>query len=371
MTRESRSWDFGDLDGYIREGEPGRKRRADNWQTAIGLQAVDGLSTSDYLLDTAKKHIEGHIDIDEAQRRIDSYYEERSDRGEVEGSSEADRVSARIAKLLGESAFTFSPVQLQTIHRRLFDKVLPQAGQYRTYNITKSEWVLKGETVLYASHDSIEDTLRYDFAQEHGFSYVGLAQKEVARHLARFVAGIWQIHPFGEGNTRTTAVFVIKYLRAMGYKVDNEPFKRHSWYFRNALVRANYEDVTKGVSPTTTYLERFFDNLLCAEQYELKNRYLHLDWHSKRTDGVCAVCLPTTTPKRTPTTQETTQEHIPTTQESIMSLLEANPSLSARQLSEGLGISFDGVRYHLARLRKTGIIRHEGPTKGGRWVVSR
>lgn len=199
-------WDFGDLDGYIREGEPGRAERADNWQTAIGLQAVDGLTTSDYLLETAREHIEGRIDIAEVQRRIRSYYDERAGREEIEGEQEADVVSSRIAELLGERAFTLSPIELCDIHRRFFDQLLPRAGKYRNYNITKKEWVLKGETVYYAACGTIEETLRYDFTQEHNYSYANRSSVDIAHHIARFVSGIWQIHPFSEGNTRTTAV---------------------------------------------------------------------------------------------------------------------------------------------------------------------
>ncbi|MBR3315312.1 MAG: Fic family protein [Atopobiaceae bacterium] len=182
----------------------------------------------------------------------------------------------------GERAFTLSPFELCDIHRRLFDQVLPRAGKYRNYNVTKKEWVLKGETVYYATCGTIEETLRYDFTQERNYSYAGLSGIDIAHHVAKFVSEVWQIHPFGEGNTRTTAVFAIKYLRSMGYRVDNEPFKNHSWYFRNALVRANYEDVTQGVSPEMVYLERFFENLLCGVRHELRNRYLHLDWPQKQ-----------------------------------------------------------------------------------------
>ena len=359
---ERAHWDFGDLDGYLRQGEPDRAERADNWQVAIGLQAVDGLKPSAYLLETAREHIEGRIDIDEVQRRILSYYDERAGREEVEGEREADVVSSRIAEILGERTFTFSPVQLQTIHRRLFDQVLPHAGKYRTYNITKKEWVLKGETVFYAAYDSIPDTLRYDFAQERSFSYVNLSSDEVVSHVARFVSGIWQIHPFSEGNTRTTAVFAIQYLRSMGYEVDNGLFKEHSWYFRNALVRANYEDVTRGIAPQMLYLERFFENLLCGTNHELRNRCLHLDWNERQA----------ATQETGNTTQEagnTTQETTGSTRDLILKMLRADPGLTAQQLANDLGISFDGVRYHLAKLRKEGTIHHEGPRKGGRWVV--
>ena len=278
------SWQI-DLEEYILEGEPDRAQRAGNWQTAIGLQAVDGLTTSDYLLETAKEHIDGRIDIAEAQRRIKSYYEEHASREEVEQSHEADTVSSRISEILGERAFTFSPTELRTIHRRLFHEVLPRSGEYRTYNITKKEWVLEGDTVYYASHGAIEETLAYDFAQERAFEYAGLGKADVVRHISSFTSDIWQIHPFSEGNTRTTAVFMIKYLRTMGYRVGNGPFERHSWFFRNALVRANYEDVLNGIAPTTRFLEEFFENLLYDAHNELKNRYLHIDWLAAREDA--------------------------------------------------------------------------------------
>ena len=346
---ERSAWQFGDLDGYIRQGEPGQAARADNWRVAIGLQAVDGLKTSPYLLETAKEHIEGRIDIAEAQRRIRTYYEERGGREEPEGSEEADTVSSRIAEILGEQAFTFSPVQLQTIHKRLFDQVLPRAGKYRTYNIAKQEWVLKGATVYYASADSIAETLAYDFAQEREFSYAGLSKADIVRRLAQFVSGIWQIHPFAEGNTRTTAVFTILYLRSMGYDVDNEPFKEHSWYFRNALVRANYEDVARGVSPTAVYLERFFENQLCGAHHELKNRYLHLDWPVKPV-GVDAA--PQVTPQVTPQVAR------------LLGVLGDN-EMSARDLMRELGLRDrkNFVRLYLDPALESGAIERTIPDK--------
>ncbi|MBO7410654.1 MAG: Fic family protein [Ottowia sp.] len=352
--REQDAWQF-ELDAYIREGEPGRAQRAANWQTAIGLQAVDGLQISSYLLETAKAHIEGFIGVAEAQQRIDDYYKAaRASRKNVEGFEEADTVSSRMAELLGERAFTFSPAQLQAIHRRLFARVLSGAGEYRTCNITKKEWVLKGDTVYYASHDSIADTLEYDFAQERKFDYRGLRKREAVQHIAAFIAGIWQIHPFSEGNTRTTAVFAIKYLSSFGYTADNTPVKQHSWYFRNALVRANYENLAKGIHRERRFLDRFFENLLLGTQHELKNQHILIDWHH-------AAHHPT---------QETPPQATLSTRDRILALLQSHPEATARQLAQTLGITFDGVRYHLAQLRKAGILRREGATKGGRWVVS-
>ena len=195
----NKNWQF-ELEEYIKQGEPERAEKSEAWQTAIGLQAVDGLKTSDYLLDTAKDHIEGKITIDEAQRRIHSYYEQRTTRTETENETkEADIVSARITKLLGEKAFQFSPAEWITIHRRLFEGVFDHAGQIRQYNISKKEWILNGETVIYADWGSIKDTLDYDFATEKQFSYEGLSVEASVKHLAKFASDIWQIHPFGEG----------------------------------------------------------------------------------------------------------------------------------------------------------------------------
>ncbi len=270
----SKPWQF-DLEEYIRQGEPGKTEKSYAWKTAIGLQDVDGLETSQYLLETAKEHIEGTIDIATARNRIDQYYECRREREEDEQETEeADRVAARIAEVLGEKTFQFSPAEFIMIHKRLFSGIYHHAGMLRTYNITKKEWVLQGETVLYASADSIKATLEYDFSREKEFSYQGLPLAEAVRHLAKFTSDIWQIHPFCEGNTRTTAVFMIKYLKTFGFSISNDAFADHSWYFRNALVRANYNHLEKRIHATTEYLEYFFENLLLGAQHELKNRYL-------------------------------------------------------------------------------------------------
>ena len=270
-------WQF-DLEEYIRQGEAGKAEKSCAWKTAIGLQDVDGLQTSAYLLETAKEHIEGYIDIDTARKRIDSYYETRTERREEEkGTEEADRVAARITQILSEKTFQFSPAEYRMIHKRLFFGIYDHAGMTRTYNITKKEWVLHGKSVFYASADSINATLEYDFGQEKQFSYKGLSLQESVRHLAKFTSDIWQIHPFCEGNTRTTAVFIVKYLKTFGFHINNDAFAEHSWYFRNALVRANYNDLTRGIHATTEYLEHFFGNLLLGTEYELKNRNLVID----------------------------------------------------------------------------------------------
>lgn len=270
---------YEDLNEYIKLGEPKLEEKTVAWQTAIGLQAVDGLTTSGYLLETAKENIEGKITIKEANARISNYYEERSDRHVIEDTTkEADIVAGRITALLAEKAFSFTPAAWMSIHRYLFKDVFMHAGEIRTYNISKNEWVLNGKSVFYASYDSIPMTMEYDFKTEKAFSYQNLSRNEIIKHLAQFTCDIWQIHPFGEGNTRSTAVFIIKYLNSLGYFIGHECFDKNSWYFRNALVRANYNDFQNDIYATTIYLEKFFENLLFGGKNELKNRYLHIDW---------------------------------------------------------------------------------------------
>lgn len=264
-----------DFDEYIVASEPHKRERAEAWKVAIGLQAVDGLQVSEYLKQTARRHIEGEITIDEAKELVKQYYVSKTQHDDDEdGKQEADRVSANIAKIINERAFTFSTTGLISIHRNLFSGVFKHAGQLRDYDITKNEWVLRGDTVLYGRWQDLRMALDYDIEKEKQFDYKGLSMEEVIAHLSRFVSGIWQTHPFREGNTRTTAVFTIKYLQSIGFKADNSMFEEHSWYFRNALVRANYKNVAKGISQDSHFLELFFRNLLMGETNELKNRYL-------------------------------------------------------------------------------------------------
>lgn len=276
-----------DFDEYLRQGEPSQKEKASIWQTAIGLQAVDGLQTSDYLKVTACKHIEGEIDIDEVRELIKSYYQSKTLRkSDDDDKQEADKVSANIAKILSSQTLDFSKGGYISVHRRVFEGVFKHAGKLRDYDITKREWVLDGDTVNYLNWEDLGRAIEYDIGQEKDFSYKGISTDAIIEHIARFVSGLWQIHAFCEGNTRTTAVFTILYLRSIGFKVNNSLFARHSWYFRNALVRANYKNVLKGIDYTPMYLERFFRNLLLGEQWDLRNRYLHIhasgEWEIQR-----------------------------------------------------------------------------------------
>ena len=264
-----------DFDEYIRQGEPLKCEKGLAWQTAIGLQAVDGLKPSEYLLQTARKDIEGEIGIDDVERLVASYYESKEVRTEQdEQSREADLAATNIRKLLAEKTFAFSLVGLTAIHRRIFTGIFDFAGEIREHNITKKEWVLRGDTVLYVSAPDISRAIEYDLEQERQFDYSQTDLNGFVSHFSKFVSGLWQIHPFREGNTRTTAVFAIMYLRSLGFDVQNDMFANHSWYFRNALVRANYQNVQKGIKREPAFLEQFFRNLLLGEHHELRNRLM-------------------------------------------------------------------------------------------------
>ena len=355
-----KNWQF-ELEEYIRQGEPGKTEKSDAWRTAIGLQAVDGLTTSEYLLDTAKEHIEGNISIDEAQERIQSYYEQRTERTEIEDATkEADIVSARIAKLLGEKSFQFSPAEWMTIHRRLFEGVFKHAGQVRTYNITKKEWVLNGDTVIYADFNSIRDTLDYDFATEKQFSYEGLSVEAAVKHLAKFASDIWQIHPFCEGNTRATAVFMIKYMKTFGFRVNNDAFQKNSWYFRNALVRANYNNLQKGIHSTTKFLEMFFANLLLETNHELKNRYMHVDYVDSEKSPSAKIEVP----KCQFGTLDFTLEEL-----ALLELIVKNPSITQQELADISGKSLRTVKRLMKSLQDKNYIRRESGKRYGKWEV--
>jgi len=333
------------FDEYLRQGEPNKAEKAIVWKTAIGLQQVDGLKPSEYLIEIAKQNIEGDITIDEVKKRIECYYQQHPTQTDEDRTEEADKVSARIAEMLGEQTFTFSPAEYLAIHRRLFTGIYKFAGKIRDYNITKKEWVLNGETVLYASADSLNATLEYDFEQERKFSYKGLSEQEFIEHMAHFISSLWQIHIFGEGNTRTTAIFLIKYLRKLGFKnVNNDLFANHSWYFRNALVRANYEDLSSGIYRTKKFLNHFLSNLLLKENYLLKNREIHI--------------LADTVKSQTDTVNDT-----------VFSLINKDRKITANEISERLKMSLSTVRRKIKDLRNNGKIERIGSDKTGHWKI--
>ena len=331
------------FDEYIRQGEPAQKEKAGYWQTAIGLQAVDGLKVSDYLQDTARRHIDGDITIDQARELVNQYYLTKAAHdADDEGKEEADRVSSNIVKVLSTPTFDFTTGGYQSVHRRVFEGVMNHAGEFRTYDITKKEWVLEGDTVLYLNWEDLRRALDYDLEQERTFPYKGKSRDEMIGHLTQFVSGLWQIHPFAEGNTRTTAVFTIQYLRSLGFDVDNNQFAKHSWYFRNALVRANYHNIAKGIDYTPIYLERFFRNLLLREQWDLRNRYLHInpteEWSVQPN-----LAYPSSTeqaPRKYPTSTPQVQDKLHTDNRNVIRLLLAlgEQELSIKEIMEGLGL---------------------------------
>ena len=371
-----------DFDSYILQSEPDQQENGKLWQTAIGLQQVDWLTPSKYLYETAKRNIDGEITIEEAKQLIDSYYETRQGRiREDDDAEEADKVSVRIREILAEKTFSFTPDLLLSIHKRLFSGVFykVKAGHFRDYNISKREWVLDGESVLYANADMIRQTLEYDFGQEKAFDYSKLSREEAVKHLTRFIANIWQIHPFGDalvpqgtnvnnfhsckrrgaayGNTRTTAVFTIKYLISLGFDVNNEPFEKNSWYFRNALVRANYTNMNKGIYMNTEYLEKFFRNLLLGESNELKNRYCHIKYNGK---------VAINTPKSSDKTA--TKEK---SSDIIVNYLKENDSINNSTAREITGLTAPAVRKIFKKLEAEGLIAGTGENKNRTYSLKR
>lgn len=332
-----------DFDEYIRQGEPDKKEKATLWRTAIGLQAVDGLKTSEYLKETARKHIEGEIDIDQARELIKTYYQSKQSREpDDDQMQEADKVSANITKILASASLDFSSQGIISLHRRIFEGVFKHAGKIRDYDITKKEWVLENDTVHYLNWEDLRRALDYDIEQERSFSYKGLTKDNLISHITQFISGIWQIHAFCEGNTRTTAVFTILYLRDIGFQVNNDMFADHSWYFRNALVRANYRNAVKGIDYAPVYLERFFRNLLLGEQWDLRNRYLHI--HPSQEWSVQPnLADPTSTassPDKYPTSTRQASDKLHTDNANIIKLVYAinDKQLSVKEMLAEMGL---------------------------------
>lgn len=341
---------------YLREKEPQKKEKGYAWHTAIGLQAVDGLKTSEYLVDTAKRNIEGDITFEEANKLINSYYKENVKQTENDRTEEADKVSVRIAQLLSEKSFVLSPAQYISIHARLFEGIYKHAGKIRDYNIEKAEWVLDGDSVMYGGALDLKATLDYDISKEREFSYKDLSADRVINHLATFVSRLWQIHIFSEGNTRTTAVFFIKYLRTLGFDVANDIFAQNAWYFRNALVRANYNNIQKGIHETTDFLERFLRNLLLGENNELKNRNLH-------------ICYTLEAPKCQKQTQNVTLD-VTLEETLVLNLLKKEPKITQEEIAKSINKSSRTVKRITDSLKEKGVISREGGKRFGFWKVN-
>ena len=299
-------------------------------KTGIGLQDVDQLKNSTNFLIESDRYIKGEISLEDLGNIISSYYKNKIDN--EERTEEADKVSIRIAKIISENSFTFTVGQLLTIHKILFDGLLSHPGELRKYNFTKKEWVLDGESVTYGDYRELEAILRYDFEQEKKFSYKGLCMDEIIEHLAIFISNLWQIHPFEEGNTRTVAVFFIKYLRSLGFDVTNDTFAKNSWYFRNSLVRANYNNINKGIFEDRSYLIKFLRNLILGEKNVLKNRELHV--------------------KETKTATENGSK-----KSKILDLIKENPHLTSEELSIKVGVSVRTIKNVLKTLEVSNKIK--------------
>lgn len=350
MSKEN--WNL-ELSEYIKEGEPNKVEKTKTWETAIGLQDVDGLKPSKYLIDTAKEHIEGKINIDEVEKRIDKYYKVLDNRkkDESENSEEADKVAVRIAEILSDNSFNFNPTELIGIHQKLFKGIYKEAGKIRDYNFTKKEWILNNDTVIYASYQTIMESLKYDFEQEKNFSYKDLSFDEAIKHLCRFTSNIWQVHPFCEGNTRTTAVFIIKYLRTFGFNINDEVFAKHSWYFRNSLVRANYKKFDKNIFEDISFLEKFFYNLLANTNYELKNRYTHVDY------------LEDSNEKDLKSNSLTLEE------QAIINIIKDNPTIKQAEIAKQINKSLRTVKTRMLEMQEKGIIARENGKKNSEWII--
>jgi len=360
-----------DFEEYIRQGEPDKKEKGIIWQTAIGLQQVDGLKPSAYLIETAKQNIEGKITIDEVQYRIDSYYKTKTVRiDDDDRTKEADIVSARIVKILSNETFSFSPLEYIAIHKQLFAGIYKFAGKIRDYNISKAEWVLNGKSVLYANAPQIRPTLDYDFNQEKLYDYKNADFQQSIQHLVKFISGVWQIHAFGEGNTRTTAVFAIKYLRSFGFKIDNTLFANHSWYFRNALVRANYNDWTNNIHATDEFLMLFFGNLLLGEKNELKNRYLRVDWKNetdvqsaKTAENEISKSSICTLKQGSPQGNCTLEEHF------VLEFLKNNTRATQKEIAAHIQKSERTVKTMTSNLQNKKLLERVNGKRDGYWKI--
>ena len=307
------------------------------------------------------QHIEEDITIDQVKDMLDTYYQSKDSREQLddERTEEADKVSARITEILSEQSFSFTPDYLLRIHRRLFEGIYKHAGQLRNVNITKKEWVLNGDTVLYSNYDMLRETLEYDFEQEKKTDYSVLNADMAVKQICKFVSGIWQIHPFREGNTRTTAVFTMKWLQTFGFSVDNDVFKDNSWYFRNALVRANYNNIPKRIFATSEYLELFFRNLLFGEQNKLSNRTMLAGDPQSATQEISK--------SQNGTLDDTFNCNLD--ELALLRFVKENPDAIQIEIAKHIGKSERTVKRMTPALIERGLLERENGKRNGKWVV--
>ncbi len=371
---------IGEFGPYYEASEPGKRERAHAWATAIGLQDVDGLKPSEYLIKTAKRHIEGEISQEDARRLVDEYYETKEGHDQPGNAEEADKVSARMVAIINSPTFNFSVPYYLGLHRQIFDGVFKFAGELRTVELTKREWVLDGDTVLYTPSFMLRETLEYDFEKERKFKYRGLGEDAFISHFAAFVSGIWQIHPFREGNTRTTALFAIKYLRSRGYHATNDLFAEKSYCFRNALVRANYANDKRGIEPAAGPLEDFFRVLVFGRDIPLRNRFLRIGQERESASGKAIGHLH----RRSASAKEagnvvanvvvnvvaTTPEKLSESESKARQFILGDPHLTAVRLGEKLGVTSRQAQRILAALRKKAGLKRRGADKNGEWYFA-
>ena len=241
------------------------------WDMAIGLQQVDNLTPSKYLQQISEKNILGELTIEEVEKNLRHYYLEKENQNSVNHNElECDFVSMRIVELLEKDNFELSVDYLKYIHKYLFRDVYEFAGEFRNIDFSKHEKILNNDSVAYGDCKTLIDSLEYDIAREKNKNYKDMSIVDVIKSITDFSSNIWQVHPFREGNTRATAVFIEKYLISLGYTVDNSLFKEKSVYFRNALVRSNYFNNYLNIKEDKSYLIKFYENLLLG-----KNNNLH------------------------------------------------------------------------------------------------
>ena len=358
-----------DFDKYYEAPEPGRRERAYGWATAIGLQDVDGLKPSQYLINTAKRHIEGEISQEDARRLVDEYYETKEGHDLPSDVQEADKVSARMIAVINSPTFNFSVAYYLGLHRQIFDGVFKFAGEIRSVELTKREWVLNGDSVQYTPSCMIKDTLEYDFDRERKFKYKGLSEDRFVEHFAAFISSIWQIHPFREGSTRTAALFAIKYLRSRGYSVTNDLFAEKSYYFRNALVRANYENDRLGVEKTQLPLEEFFKVLLYGDEIELHNRFLKIGQEY----GTPAANAIADLHRHDDVINDVINDAIKLTakEEIAVKAFIREPRLSAAKLADLIGVKQRQAQRIIASLKNKAGLKRRGARKNGEWYFER
>lgn len=311
-------------------------------ETGIGLQDVDQLSNSTYFLNEANRYINGEISLDELDNIVSAYYANKSSIGDR--TDEADKISVRIAKLISENSFTFTVGQLLTIHKILFNGILKHPGEMRKYNFSKKEWVLDGASVVYGDYRELERTLQFDFELEKKFNYKDLSIDEIIEHLAIFISNLWQIHIFEEGNTRTVTVFFIKYLKSLGFDTTNDTFAKNSWYFRNALVRANYNNIGEGIFQDRLFLIKFLRNLILGETNILQNKDLHIS-------------------------QIKAQGKDTFRQSRIINIVKYNPKITTEKLAKEIGVSVRTIKSVLKVMENNQQIKRINGKRYGYWEV--